>query len=171
MLFTSTKNINVIIKKILLFVMVVFVLTNLRNSYAFNLWGTAPPNGLDLGMWSFHLNPESERTDNRVNNLFCVEYHSMFLGTFINSFGDRTYAAGVHRNFYTHQFINDPNLNYTMGYRLGLMHGYDERLTPLAGKTPLFPFAQLTSDLSYKHFGWELSYTGIVISTGFFINF
>lgn len=149
--------------------------TLLSGAYASNfwndLWGTTPENQFYLGMWTLHLNPSSQRSDNYVNNLIGVEYHSFFVATFTNSFHDQTYTFGLQRNWYTHQFQCHPDLLYTLGYRVGGIYGYDSRLMHLAGQTPVIPFLQLVSDLSYKRVGWEVTYTGIVVSTSFFVRF
>lgn len=157
------------VKKISLIIFLIIGLVS--NSYAFNYWGTTPGNMFYLGMWTLHLDPKDQRTDNYVNDLVGVEYHSLFVATFINSFNDRTYTVGVQRNLFVHDFQNHPNLVYTLGYRLGGIYGYDSRLMHLAGETPVLPFAQLVADLSYKRFGWEVTYTGIIVSTSFFWRF
>jgi hypothetical protein len=135
-----------------------------------SLWGTAPPNKAYLGMFTMHLRPEAIG-DRWVNNLVGFQYHSLFVGTFTNSFNDQTYVAGIERDLHTHQFVSHPNVTYVVGYRLGLVYGYDGRLMKLAAKTPILPFPQLVSAISYKHFGWEITYTVAVVSTGFFIPF
>jgi hypothetical protein len=120
-------------------------------------------------MFTLHLRPEA-LGDRWINNLVGLQYHSLCVGTFTNSFNDQTYVVGIERDPYTHKSVSHPSLTYAFGYRLGLVYGYDGRLMKLAAKTPILPFPQLFSALSYKHFGWEVTYTGVIVSTGFFIR-
>lgn len=136
---------------------------------AWSLWGTTPPNVVYLGMWTYHFQAKSRKSDNYTNNLLAFGYHSMFVGTFTNSYGVQSFALGFQRYLYSHAF-DQGKVDYDFGYRIGAMTGYDSRLMHLAGQTPVLPFGQLISDLSYKRVGWEVTYTGILVSTSFFIK-
>jgi hypothetical protein len=114
---------------------------------------------LYLGMWSTHLRHLDEGVDG--NSLLGIAYRGYFGATFINSWGDRALAAGVQRSFTRPQ--RGP-LTTALGYRAGLVTGYDERFLSLAGKTPVLPFAQVVGSLDYRRIGVEVAYAGIVVS-------
>lgn len=93
-----------------------------------------------------------------------------FVGTLINSYGERMYAAGIQR--YWLQKPLGSHFNYDVRYRLGLVYGYGNILINLGDLTPpVLPFAQLIAGIAWKDVGWKVSYTGIVISTEFYIKF
>lgn len=121
-------------------------------------------------MWSYHLIPQSEKSDNETNNLLLGVYRGFFLGTYSDSFGHRNYGAGVQRYWLQTPLKHD--FEYYLGYRLGLVYGYGRNIIDMGDLTPpVFPFAQVITSITWKHFGWEVSYTGIVISTDFYIKF
>jgi hypothetical protein len=131
------------------------------------LWGTPAPTALYPGMVTFHLEPGS-RDDNWNNQLIAGTYKGYFAGTFINSFYDRGYAAGIQRMWDTKQLSD--NVKNSVGYRLGLVSGYDERLAPIANKTPVLPFPQIIDDITWKHVGIELSWCVDTVSAGFVVT-
>lgn len=131
------------------------------------LWGTAAPTALYPGMFTFHLEPGS-RDDNWNNQLIAGTYKGYFAGTFINSFYDRGYAAGIQRVWDTEQLSD--NFKNSVGYRVGLVYGYDERLAPIAGKVPVLPFPQIYDDITWKHVGVELSWCVDTVSAGFVVT-
>jgi len=96
-------------------------------------------------------------------------YNSIFVGTLLNSFSDRAFVVGVQRNLYTNQLSSNTKMN--IGYRLGLMSGYDERMSVYAKYLPVLPIPELYVDFAYKNFGAELSYVGVVLTAKFFIRF
>ncbi len=132
-------------------------------------WGTAMPTTIYLGMVTTHFNPASDTKDNWNNNLIAASYDGFFVGTFLNSFGVRAYAAGIARYWFTTDVT--PNFNYSLGYRLGLVSGYTKTFIPLAAYTPVLPFPQVVYDLSYHNVGLELSWCVVTVSAGFFYRF
>lgn len=90
-----------------------------------------------------------------------------FAGSFINTFGDRTYAAGVARALTAGALGS--GARYTLGYRLGGLYGYDSRLTWLAAKTPVIPLAQITVNAEWKRMGVQLGWS-TVANVGFFVG-
>lgn len=134
------------------------------------LFGKVEPRPmLGLGMWSYHLKHESQNFDNSRNDLVGLSYDGYFLATLVNSENRRSYAAGVQRYWLTKNL--KPDLMYQLGYRLGLIYGYDRKLGKYAAHVPVVPFPQFLFDLTWKHFGWEISYTWVVVSTSFYIRF
>lgn len=136
-------------------------------SFWSKLWGTPAPTAIYPGMFTFHLEPGS-RDDNWNNQLIAGTYKGFFAGTFINSFYDRGYAAGIQRMWDTEQLSD--NVKNSVGYRVGLVSGYDERLAPIAAKTPVLPFPQVIDDITWKHVGIELSWCVDTVSAGFVVT-
>ena len=106
--------------------------------------------------------------NNWNNQLIAGTYKGYFAGTFINSFYDRGYALGIQRMWDTEQLSD--NFKNSVGYRLGLVSGYDERLAPIAAKTPVLPFPQIIDDITWKHVGIELSWCVDTVSAGFVVT-
>ena len=132
------------------------------------VWGEPAPTSLYLGMVTLHINPNS-RDDNWNNQLIAVAVDGYFADTLVNSFYDRAYDAGIQRTFFTRELSS--NVNESMGYRLGLISGYDKRMASFAEHTPLLPFPQLLYDLSWQHVGVELSWCLVTASAGLFYRF
>ena len=141
--------------------------TEQPRSFWSKLWGTPAPTAIYPGMVTFHLEPGS-RDDNWNNQLIAATYKGYFAGTFINSFYDRGYAAGIQRMWDTEQLSD--NFKNSVGYRVGLVTGYDERLAPIAAKTPVLPFPQVIDDITWKHVGVELSWCVDTVSAGFVVT-
>jgi hypothetical protein len=141
--------------------------TEQPRSFWSKLWGTPAPTAIYPGMFTFHLEPGS-RDDNWNNQLIAGTYKGYFAGTFINSFYDRGYAAGIQRVWDTEQFSD--NFKNSIGYRVGLVSGYDEQLAPIAAKTPVLPFPQVIDDITWKHVGIELSWCVDTVSAGFVVT-
>ncbi|WP_119343631.1 hypothetical protein [Facilibium subflavum] len=133
------------------------------------LKGTQPDNAVYLGMFTWHFNPQSRQDDRWSNNLIGGLYKSIFVGTLLNSFSDRAFVFGIQRNVYTDQLSQNMQMN--IGYRLGLITGYDERMSEFAKYSPVLPIPELYMDFAYKNFGAELSYIGVVFTAKFFIRF
>jgi hypothetical protein len=114
---------------------------------------------LYFGMWSTHLRDLNGGLDGTA--LIGVALRGFYGATFINSFGDRAVAAGIQRG------VTSPGrgaLTTALGYRVGLITGYDERFFGIGDKAPALPFAQLVGSLDYRNLGVELAYAGIVAS-------
>lgn len=112
-----------------------------------------------FGMWSTHL-----RDINRGlggNSLIGLAYRGYYGATFINSFGDRAITAGLQRSFSPGR---TSALATAVGYRAGLITGYDERFFGIGDKVPALPFVQIVGSLDWHKLGVELAYAGIVAS-------
>ena len=130
-------------------------------------WGLLPGeparNSIYLGMWSYHLWGDSDyRTDNQ---LIGGVYRGCYAGTFINSHDDRTTSIGWQRDFYTR---TREDLRLDVGYRFGIMHGYDEFSI---GNSKLFPLLQFYADVAYKQVGVQFTWVGQAVTAGFLIRF
>jgi hypothetical protein len=111
------------------------------------------------GMWSTHLRDAKDGL--QKNSLIGLAYHGYYAATFINSFGDRALTAGLQRSF------SDAGLGplcKSLGYRAGLITGYDQRFFGIGDKLPVIPFVQLTGHVDYRNAGLEIAYAGVVAS-------
>jgi len=130
------------------------------------MWGTKEPSAFYLGMWSTHL---THPKDINNNWLIGLNIEGFFLGTFINSYDKRSWAAGVERRVWATGKKN--GLNASVGYRLGLMTGYEERFTMFFGHSPVILFPEFISNLAYKNVGFQIGYSWTVFAGGFFWRF
>jgi len=112
-----------------------------------------------LGMWSTHI-----RDLNRglgPNSLVGLAYRGFFGATFINSFGNRSVSVGLQRNFTAPR---DGAVTTALGYRAGIITGYDERFFGIGDKLPALPFAQFVAAVDVRNLGIEMAYAGLVAS-------
>lgn len=136
------------------------------------LWGApAPDFRLALGLWSLHTTDNDQR--NNQNDGLGFSYKGYVVGTFVNSYYKRSYIIGIQR-YWLMQPLND-NINYELGYRLGLVSGYaGHSVTGFKDlkNARVIPFVQFIFGLNYKHVGLEISAPNhSVISAGFYIRF
>lgn len=120
---------------------------------------------IHVGMWTTHLGHLGRGVD--ANWLLALGWRGLYGGTFINSFGNRAFAAGIERPLVR---SGEGSVVTGLGYRMGLVTGYDERLTSLAGKIPVFPALQLTGDVGVGPTGLELAWAGKVATVSPFMR-
>jgi hypothetical protein len=111
-----------------------------------------------FGMWSTHFRDLHRGLNS--NQLIALAHRGYYGGTFINSFGDRSIVGGIQRSLKRTE--RSSSAAPTLGYRMGLLTGYDERFLGIAGKVPVLPFAQILGGLDYRRIGVELAYAGVV---------
>jgi len=116
-----------------------------------------------VGMWTAHVRELSRGMDQ--NSLLGLAYRGYYGGTFINSFGDRSLAAGVQRSVPPSRLSG---LDLALGYRAGLLTGYDGRFAAAAEKSPVLPFLQLIANADRGSVGAEVAWAGLVAS--FLVN-
>lgn len=131
--------------------------------------GKPMPNSAYLGMWTFHFNKHSRENDRYSNDLFGISYKGVLLATFLNSFDDRGFLLVMQRILGEKSSKNGWHLAY--GYQLGGITGYDERMTSLAQKTPILPYAGIFATARYKHVGVQITYSVVVLLANFYITF
>jgi hypothetical protein len=126
-----------------------------------NLWSRASrQDRVFLGMWTFHPFRD-DPYPRESNNGFGAQYRSFFGFTCVNSFERRTYALGVERVWAE---TRSGPLGIMLGFRAGLIHGYDTRLFRIAGETPLLPFAGTVLLLRAGPVGGEVSWVYQAVS-------
>ena len=131
--------------------------------------GSEPSNAIYLGMLTWHFSKKSRQDDRWSNDLIGATYKNVFIGTLINSFDDRAYVIGLQRNLYTYK--SSYNQEFNVGYRMGLITGYDERMSSIAEHIPVLPIPEVYMDYSYHNIGAEFSYVGVVFTAKFFVRF
>jgi hypothetical protein len=116
-------------------------------------------NGLRIyvGMWTTHIRRLGTGMEN--NWLVGLGWRGMFGATFINSYGDRAFTIGLQHSLARG---SDGVMDRGVGYRLGLITGYDGRLMSLAEKTPVLPMAQLVGDVGMGPAGVEFAWAGLI---------
>jgi hypothetical protein len=135
-----------------------------NHNWLSSLWGKPYSNTAYLGMWTRHF--QQRKNHIKSNKLLAVCYKGYYLGTFINSHGDRTCSIGVQRSLYNDTFSV---FEVEAGYRVGLMYGY-KRYLRLFG-TSFFPLVQLVADVSLGNFVTEVSWAWMVFTIGFGYKF
>lgn len=121
----------------------------------------SPGRFLYFALWTMHLRTVDRPIED--NRLLGLSWGRVYAGTLVNSFGDRSYLAGLQGTFAQRE---SRFATAALGYRVGLMTGYDERLFPLAGKTPVVPLIQPLLTIDARRVGVEFSYCGVVASGG-----
>jgi hypothetical protein len=114
---------------------------------------------LYFAMGTLHLRQLDEGVENSW--LLAASWRRLYAATFVNSFGERSYSAGVEGQF-VGWALGGAALG--LGYRVGAVTGYDERFIALAGQLPVLPLVQSRVTLDARRFGLELSYSGIIAS-------
>ncbi len=120
---------------------------------------------LHVGMWTSHFSNLSKGLD--ANWLVAMGWRGIYGGTFVNSFGSRAFAVGIER-----PLVRDDGggVSTGLGYRFGVVTGYDERLIGLAGKTPVLPALQVMGDVAVGRTGLELAWAGKVATMSPFMR-
>jgi hypothetical protein len=112
-----------------------------------------------VGMWTLHLRDVEEGLEN--NRVIGVAWDGWYGATFVNSLGKRAFSGGIQRTFAT---ATSGPFSFGLGYRLGLVTGYDRRFIALADKTPVLPVLQPLVKLDAWRAGLEIAYYGVVFT-------
>lgn len=112
-----------------------------------------------LAMVTAHVRDPSSGA--QWNSLVGVSARGFYGATFLNSYGDRGFAGGIQRSLTTG---SNSTTRTGLGYRVGVVTGYDERFLAIASSLPALPFAQLLASLDHRNVGVELAYAGLVAS-------
>lgn len=100
-----------------------------------------------------------------------MTYESVFIGFLRNSFADPAFTIGLQRTLWQKPLNDDWAIN--LDYRLGVLTGYDQQLgdSNFFKYTPVTPFVQLMTQLTYDNFGIELSWAISVVSVQLLYRF
>ena len=97
-----------------------------------------------------------------------VQASMWFGGAFINSYDDLSLIAGVERAWLRRQ---GKRVGYGIGYRAGVITGYDEQLIAWADDVPALPFAGVLLWMQVGQVGIEAFYVYRAITLGSTIAF
>ena len=108
--------------------------------------GASPDrNRVIVGLWAMHpFEPQFPELDGTRG--FGGLYGHWFGTTFVNSYDERTFALGVERDWFR---MRRGRAGAGVGYRVGLIAGYDERLVAVARHTPVLPFGGVVAWVRY----------------------
>ena len=112
-----------------------------------------------LGMTTVHIDSDREGWQN--DYALGLVVRSVYTATFVTTHGDRALTAGFERAWFS---VESGPHAFWVGFRAGLMYGYDEELGWLAGAIPVLPYAQ---PLAYGRVGplaLDVGYTWVVLS-------
>lgn len=111
-------------------------------------------------MWTLH--PFGEDPFHwQTNNGLGLQFRGLFAFTCMNSFDKRTYVAGTERVWFE---IQGRDLAVMLGFRFGLIRGYDTELLQIAGETPVLPFAGTVALFRLGPVGGEVSWVYQAVS-------
>ncbi len=110
-------------------------------------------------MWALHI----QNVDGGLSNagLAGVIYRGGYAATFITTHGLRAYSLGLERKWVSGE--RGP-LAGMLGFRTGLLYGYDGRLGWMAEKYPILPFVQPVVYGRVGPVSADLTYTWVVVS-------
>ncbi len=111
-------------------------------------------------MWTLHPF-EPDFPEFEANRGIGLQHGTFFVLTFVNSYDRQTVAAGVERSWIDGSW---GPLGGMLGFRLGLVYGYDEELLDVAGRIPVIPAGQLLGLVRIGPVGAEISYVYRAIS-------
>ena len=146
--------------------------TNNMTPHQRSLWekvkGKPSNDALLLEMLVWHFREHSRKNDRWNSQLLGVLYKGIYATTFLNSFSDRAFGCGVSRDYYQKHLSKNSEID--LGYKLGIVTGYDVRMMPLAKYTPVLPVIMPSLDFRYRRANVELSWVLDVVTLNFSIN-
>ena len=124
------------------------------------LWSRPSPHDrLIVGMITTHLYELDEAPTN--NWAIGFVYRNVVGATFITTHGPRGWVLAFERAWL--EGTLGP-MRTMLGFRAGLVYGYDERLFPLAEHTPILPYGQPVFLVDAGPVSLDFTYTWVVVS-------
>ena len=124
------------------------------------LWSRASQEDRVLGaMWTIHLNHLDDGHSN--DSLYGLIWRGGYVAAFDTTHGGRGYTIGVERDFVSGSL---GPLGAMLGFRTGLVYGYDGELGWMAEALPVLPFAQPVVYTRLGPFTADVTYTWVVMS-------
>lgn len=111
------------------------------------------------GMWTVHLHHLDEGWSN--DRAGAVIYRGFYAVTFRTTHGPRAYSVGLERSWLS---ASRGPIGGMIGYRTGLVYGYDGRLGWMAEKYPILPVIQPVLYTRVGPLAADLTYTWVVVS-------
>ena len=124
------------------------------------LWSRRTPHDRALvGMFTMHV---YELEDPPTNNwAFGIIRHGVLAATFITTHGPRGFVTAFERSWWEGTWGPTRTM---LGFRAGLVYGYDERLFELAKHTPVLPYGQPVALIRAGPVVLDMTYTWVVFS-------
>ena len=110
-------------------------------------------------MWTLHVHHIDDGLSN--DSLLGVIYRGLYAGTFQTTHGPRAYSVGLEREWLS---ASRGPIGGMLGFRTGLVYGYDGRLGWMAEALPILPFAQPVAYGRVGRLTADLTYTWVVVS-------
>lgn len=121
------------------------------------LQGAREPDRLFGGMWTLHFQrPEDGLSQ---HGLVAVSWRGVYAATFVSSHDRRCVGVALARSVLR---ASRGDGEVSLGYRVGLVYGYDERLLDIAGRVPVLPAGELVAAARYRRIGVMASWPGVV---------
>lgn len=117
-----------------------------------------------VGLWALHpFEPQFPEFDWAQG--FGVRSQQWLAAAFVNSYDQVAFMAALERYWWVGDY---DAIDMGIGYRVGLLSGYDERLFALAGSVPALPFTGLLVWTDVGPFSLDVfyAYRGITVETG-----
>lgn len=125
-----------------------------------NGWSeTSEEDRLIWSMWTVHVYDLGDGIQN--DRTVALIYRGFYGATFRTTHGPRAYTLGVERSWISGS--KGPFVGM-IGFRSGLVYGYDRRLGWMAEKYPILPFAQPVLYARLGPFAADITYTWVVMS-------
>ena len=110
-------------------------------------------------MTTLHINHVDDGLSN--DELGGIIYKGLYAATLETTHGDRAFTAGVERSWVSG---GEGIFGWMLGYRAGLIYGYDRRLGWVAEAVKILPFLQPVAYGRIGRFTFDLAYTRVVVS-------
>jgi hypothetical protein len=128
-------------------------------------WGQREPDRLYGGLWALHLRRTQDGLS--AHHLMGLSVRGVVAATFVNTHEGRSWVLGLGRSVAQ---AKGRDGGVRLGYRVGLLAGYDERLMDLAARYPVIPAFQIVADGRYRRLGVQVGWTWIVTYFGAFVS-
>ena len=119
-----------------------------------------------LGMWSLHLRRLHWGLE--YNGTFGLSHRNVFAATFITTHDERGFSVGLDRAWGRARW---GPLEAMVGFRAGLVYGYDERLEHIGHLSPILPYVQPLGLVSagpvWAELSWVWRISSIMVGVSF----
>ena len=123
-------------------------------------------NRIIWAMWTLHINHVDDGWSNDA--ALALIWNGYYGATFETTHGPRGWTLGFERSWWADQW---GPVGAMLGYRAGLVYGYDRRLGWMAQLYPILPFAQPVIYANIGPLAVDFTYTYVVVSFAAAIRF
>lgn len=126
--------------------------------------GAAEPARLFGGLWVVHVGRQDKSAGQHYGA--GIAWRGWYATTFMSSQGRRVWGLAISR---VPILARAGVAEFSLGYRVGVVRGYDGRFVALADRWPVLPAGEIVTALRYRRIGVALSFAGIVASGSPFV--